>query len=487
VILGLIFVGALMICHAALLYLVRTEEFAGEFLEIGAAFLFFASVSMAVNIVDLAAQEEEVRRGLRRVNVKLTLTVMLPFVLSAVLLNGGLWQWLGLSASRTLAWAGAGTALYFLAWGSVAVAAWIRRSVRTSQVKKSGRMVSIPALLIFSPIAGAAGASLLKGYNLLLGHLPPWTATNWIVVVFGTGMVMLAMLITGALHLGLVGRGSRDLVREWWARLGGYLMLVTLGWLLLAGTCAFGPLLVRWCIFEVSGSTSLAALLLWIANNYLGLRAAASAKTSGVQEKASGMRPEAGGTAVLQPGSGKAAQVVELLTSPRVLNLVAKVAPYIFAAGLILLFATAVHIGTGLVFDSADTKDLWQLSHGPKTADWHGLSDTYWSIQESASSSSLLGVGLLLILAGFLLSWRVDVNDFSLHHFYRNRLVRCYLGASNPDRSPQAFTGFDSHDDLPLTDFGGDYPGPYPILNAALNITGGEELGYATRRAKSFA
>jgi len=64
--------------------------------------------------------------------------------------------------------------------------------------------------------------------------------------------------------------------------------------------------------------------------------------------------------------------------------------------------------------------------------------------------------------------------------------VRCYLGASNPDRKPEPFTGFDPLDDVALCDFADNYPGPYPILNAALNITGGEELGYATRRAKSF-
>ena len=68
-----------------------------------------------------------------------------------------------------------------------------------------------------------------------------------------------------------------------------------------------------------------------------------------------------------------------------------------------------------------------------------------------------------------------------------NRLVRCYLGASNPERMAEPFTGFDPGDDVALCELADNYPGPYPILNAALNITGGEELGYATRRAKSFA
>ena len=49
-----------------------------------------------------------------------------------------------------------------------------------------------------------------------------------------------------------------------------------------------------------------------------------------------------------------------------------------------------------------------------------------------------------------LLAWRVDINEFSLNAFYRNRLVRGYLGATRDakDRNPQNFTGFDDKDDL---------------------------------------
>ena len=47
-------------------------------------------------------------------------------------------------------------------------------------------------------------------------------------------------------------------------------------------------------------------------------------------------------------------------------------------------------------------------------------------------------------------SWLVDLNEFSLHMLYRNRLVRCFLGASRK-REPNPFTGFDSDDDLPLS------------------------------------
>jgi len=162
-------------------------------------------------------------------------------------------------------------------------------------------------------------------------------------------------------------------------------------------------------------------------------------------------------------------------------------APYVFGMGLVLLLATAVHIGAGMFFAPEQTSKLWHsMPEAIPGNAWAVLSVQYWKIQWAGWSLYLLVAGIILAIASLLLSRRVDVNDFSLHHFYRNRLVRCYLGASNPNRTPQPFTGFDPNDDLPLKELAVNYPGPYPILNAAINITSGAELGYATRRAKSF-
>ena len=88
------------------------------------------------------------------------------------------------------------------------------------------------------------------------------------------------------------------------------------------------------------------------------------------------------------------------------------------------------------------------------------------------------------------LSRRVDLNEFSLHALYRNRLVRCYLGASNPKRAAHPFTGFDPRDDLPLAfDTFADAPTPirpYPIFNVAMNLVGGKNLAWQQRKAASF-
>jgi Patatin-like phospholipase len=483
-VLGMFFLSVFVFCDGILLGLLRSSRVdALDLVVSGGALWFIAAVSMAWNVADQIPAKEMLQTPFQR--VKVTVTVMLPFCVACLLLNFGLWRWQGLADSPLWMWLAAGAVLYFLAWAVAAVPLRLWREHGENKGPEE-RMLSLTAFLFSALLAGAVGGGLGRGYTILLRHVPPRAySAYWIIAVFGTGAVMLIMLLAGALHLGLAGRGCRDLVREWWARLGGFLMLLILAWMLLAGSSAFGPLLVRWIVYKLQG-WSVIPVLAWVVHNYLGVKAANSARTTGLPDKAK---------------STNASWMVELFKGPRGLDMIAIAAPYVFGMGLILLLATAVHIGWGVFSDPACTSSLWHLRGNPTWAscrlprgvtpggDWSTLSAAYWSIQYGLNGGSftrLLVVGLALAVASILLSRRVDINDFSLHHFYRNRLVRCYLGASNPDRQPQPFTGFDPEDDLPLKIFAVNYPGPYPILNAALNITSGAELGYATRRAKSF-
>jgi hypothetical protein len=99
----------------------------------------------------------------------------------------------------------------------------------------------------------------------------------------------------------------------------------------------------------------------------------------------------------------------------------------------------------------------------------------------------LASIGLAALLA-----WRFDINLFSLHYYYRNRLIRCYLGASRGgssdergQREPHPFTGFDPDDDYRLSRLRTDCI-PYPIINTALNLVAGDELAWQQRKAASF-
>jgi len=79
----------------------------------------------------------------------------------------------------------------------------------------------------------------------------------------------------------------------------------------------------------------------------------------------------------------------------------------------------------------------------------------------------------------------IDVNTFSLQNLYRNRLVRCYLGAARGSaRLPNPYAGFDPRDDFPFYKLNGQRP--YLLVNAALNITQGPDLAWQQRKAAAF-
>jgi hypothetical protein len=87
------------------------------------------------------------------------------------------------------------------------------------------------------------------------------------------------------------------------------------------------------------------------------------------------------------------------------------------------------------------------------------------------------------------LGWMVDPNGVSMHNFYKSRLVRAYLGASNPRRLDQGsdITEAAAGDDVPLSALRNCQRGaPYHLINATLNLVAGRDLATAQRSASSF-
>jgi patatin-like phospholipase len=98
----------------------------------------------------------------------------------------------------------------------------------------------------------------------------------------------------------------------------------------------------------------------------------------------------------------------------------------------------------------------------------------------------ILGMALFSVLMSFF----ININKFSLHSMYRNRLIRAYLGASRGEgRTPNPFTGFDPDDNLEMSELapkGGPVQKPMPVVNIALNLVHGEKLSWQQRKAESF-
>jgi hypothetical protein len=95
-----------------------------------------------------------------------------------------------------------------------------------------------------------------------------------------------------------------------------------------------------------------------------------------------------------------------------------------------------------------------------------------------------------MALFSVLMSFFININKFSLHSMYRNRLIRAYLGASRgEDRTPNPFTGFDPGDNLEMSELapkGGPVQKPMPVINIALNLVHGDKLSWQQRKAESF-
>jgi hypothetical protein len=289
---------------------------------------------------------------------------------------------------------------------------------------------AIVGLLLICLLAAIGGATWIAGSILLIAKLLAHSGEPcWrLALVLGPPLILGGPLITMLLLVGLLGRTFYDPLREWLSRVAAWIGMFIVLWIFAFGFSLLGSTAVAWLYCKLKVGIPL--LTGWVISTIGGLLAGKSAKSSG-------------GKSDRAPKFGA-------------IELVALVGPYIFLAGLLLLV-------------SALAERLLRDCH--LVAGW-----------------ALLAAFFLAVC--LLFAWRVDINEFSLHSFYRNRLARCYLGASNIPRRPNPFTGFDERDsDIALSDLqpSKGYKGPFPIFCTAINLTFGQDLAWQERKAASFA
>ncbi|MGA9186677.1 MAG: patatin-like phospholipase family protein, partial [Candidatus Acidiferrales bacterium] len=355
-----------------------------------------------------------------------------------------LWRW---CATLT------GAAIYFLVWVVAFALGWAQQAFRALFPAQAREMAAAtasapaaePAVRAAAPrpvkgldlvvtLVSAAIAGAFAGwlYSLLSDWTQGWGITGSLTA--GVPLVLAIFLLAGTLHIGLMGISFTDRKREWWGRLGGSLLVWGLIWLALFWLALYFPETLRnhekFLGIELKDLAAKYLTPAWILATIGGLLAGKSGSSG-------------------EPGTETWKDTV------------AQIAPYVFVVGLLCWVS--------FVIDSA----------GDWCPPWTGAYALWWAL-----------AGCIALAAA--MAWRVDINQFSMHLMYRNRLVRCYLGASNEKRSPNRFTGFDASDDIPLKNFlavpddGMTYDGPYPVLNASLNLVKGEDLAWQERKAESF-
>ncbi|MBI4911848.1 MAG: patatin-like phospholipase family protein [Acidobacteria bacterium] len=310
-------------------------------------------------------------------------------------------------------------------------------------------------------LAGALGGGVLLGLSRLKVLDPAW-CQGVPSIALAIPMVLLTANLIGTCIIALGSRlGWQDEQdREWYARLGGWILLSAVLWATVTGLALAGPYLVASSMLGAAAflatSGGAAALSLWGA----------------LSGRGRGREGEAG--AAIR------------LASP--------------AAGVVALLG--VMTALAVLVDWILVRIQVPVPPAPKFLEWVINLQSMALVQQGPLLPAAVAAGGLCL--GYLLSWVIPLNLFSLHSLYRNRLIRAYLGASHSRRHPHRFTGFDPEDDFPLSRLireapRGESDGPlseeflkrphklFPVVNMALNLSRSDNLAWQERKAESFA
>jgi hypothetical protein len=351
--------------------------------------------------------------------------------------------------------------------------------------------------LLWMPLLGAAvGTLLLCAALSAIGNVGPIYPVIW-----GPPLIVLVLTATVSFHIGLMGADFLDASREWLARIASLLFIASAAWIAFYSIALYGAFAMAWLGLHYGGTT-VVLIAAWAASTVFGVGAGTSPTTGSTDAEA-----KRGGLGFKE--------------------LAARIAPTIFAIGLLILVAGGVHYLLGTIETDGYTEPMAAASTNPPVAEagaslrpldpgvtavkvvsqtdeniamansWFaGLRpfvNNYQAVlgeEETRGYAELLFAGLMGI--ALFLPLRFNINEFSLHHFYKNRLVRCYLGAGNAkQRQPNHLTGFDPKDDIGIATLRpgaakDPYFGPYPIVGTALNLNAGSELAQQERKATSF-
>jgi hypothetical protein len=300
---------------------------------------------------------------------------------------------------------------------------------------------------------------LSAAFTLLMIYVVSWATKSWApaseegsqyILAFLPSLYFLTLISGVALQVGLMGQDYPDSGREWLVRLAGLLLSICAGWTAVFTVAVLAPI---WMVgLALKAKYYFASLSAgWIITTITSVLAGNSGKTAA-------------------PGSNPP-------KTSATLDIIARFGPWIAIGGFLIAVATGVQLALHAILKAKSDR---LFAH---------FTGNYWWVMNHAFGWQFV-LCLAAIFVFVILSLRVNINEFSMHHFYRNRLVRCYLGASaGASREPDAFTGFDPSDDLHMHDLAKANLDPrcphipYPIVNTALTVTSGSELATQERKA----
>lgn len=310
--------------------------------------------------------------------------------------------------------------------------------------------------LVYGALVGV-GASLFHWFKPYVNWPNPEPHEWYLLapIIFGVPWVLMAQLVADNIFIGLSSYeiGS-DSDREWLGRAAGWLAAGAIAWALTAFLVFAGEYFVQW---------------LW-AHGHRWIVA-----SGGVVGVISGITSALLGSSSKTPA--KSNSDAKYSKKDIALAAVLALAGPLFAAALIV----ALSIGLDRLLLGGSLVDKL---HATKP-----VTDSLWPILKPL----LIGTAVTMAVAAGA-SWLVNINRFSLHALYRNRLIRAYLGASRQVRHPDLFTGFDVEDNVRMHELWPPLPAAdgtnsrslFHVINIALNVVATKRKAWQQRKAEPF-
>ncbi len=233
-------------------------------------------------------------------------------------------------------------------------------------------------------------------------------------------LLLLVILLATTLFVGLTSRATsiNDEDREWWARFEGWVFIAIIAWVSLTSLVIFGPVVLLnsyKIVAPIGGISGIIALL-----------AGRSSRTPANEEQ-TGQK-------------GLLATVIGNYILP------------LLAFAFLAIFLICLSLGTTLLLQFISAH-LHRLSPFRYECYLAGLPLNEVTHMQVVHYANLWFVAIFIVITagvGLLLGRFINLNAFSLHASYRNRLIRAFLGAtrSEGERNPNPFTGFDPGDNI---------------------------------------
>jgi hypothetical protein len=339
--------------------------------------------------------------------------------------------------------------------------------------------------IVFSMLASWTIGAALTGLAIFGAALLPIPLdalqNEHLFLVLGPPIFIFALFLGEVLYVALTNAYHwSDAEREWLARAAGHHMLAAIAWLILFGLVLIGS---AWFFSYLSASQS--------------TQKNAAATLAGIGSLSGGI------TALLAQAKQTAATIKEKIASwkdvPR--DILMAIATVVCIVALVIAISVAVDLAIfgGALLPAAPG----EVARNAAQAEARSAGRvTLGMLLDGAEAllglptTHLVLLGAAVLVVGLLTSYYVNINRFSMHGVYRNRLIRTFLGASHADRKPNELTDFDSSDNMNLAAI---WPGrdmtqssgagaapPLHVVNISLNVVGSSQLAWQERKAIAF-